>query len=352
MRTTLKQVADAANLSITIVSQVLNNKPCRVSKENRKRIMETAERLNYRPNLVAVSLVKGSTDTIGLAISDIRNGFFSSLAKGVEDECQKYNWNVILCNSNDKHTKDMDNLKMLADKGVSGIIFGMASESTPQMAQECIDFMDQEHIPYMLVDRYIETLGGGIVCVDHVDGGYQATKYLLDLGHRNVACITGPSNLIDSRQRLEGYARALKEYGISYDENMIVEGKYTFESGEQAADTLLERGCPMDAVFVFNDMMAIGAMARLRSRGIGIPEDLSMIGYDDIFVDKFLGVPLTTVKQPTEQLGRVAARKIIANEINSNGKNERIVFKPELIERKTVRNRNPASAGDRSVCSM
>lgn len=339
MRTTLKQVADAANLSITIVSQVLNNKPCRVSKENRELIMETAQRLNYRPNLVAVSLVKGSTNTIGLAISDIRNGFFSSLAKGVEDECQKYNWNVILCNSNDKHTKDMENLKMLADKGVSGIIFGMASESTPKMAQECIGFMDRERIPYMLVDRYIDTLHGGIVCVDHVDGGYQAVKYLLELGHKNVACITGPSNLIDSRQRLEGYARALEEHGLPYDEDLIVEGKYTFESGEQAADVLLERGCPMDAVFAFNDMMAIGAMSRLHSRGIRIPEELSLIGYDDIFVDEFLGVPLTTVKQPTEQLGRVAARKIITNEIGSHKTNRRIVFKPELVERKTVRDR-------------
>lgn len=339
MRTTLKQVADAANLSITIVSQVLNNKPCRVSKENRKRIVETAERLNYRPNLVAVSLVKGSTDTIGLAISDIRNGFFSSLAKGVEDECQKYNWNVILCNSNDRHAKDMDNLRMLADKGVSGIIFGMASESTAQMARECTAFMEQEYIPYMLVDRYIDKIKGGIVCVDHVEGGYLATRYLLDRGHRHIACITGPSNLIDSRQRLEGYQRALLEYGIPYDKNVVIEGRYTFESGEQAADRLLSRGCPMDAVFAFNDMMAIGAMTRMNARGIGIPTDLSVVGYDDIFVDQFLGVPLTTVRQPTEQLGRAAARKIITNEIGSHGKFGRIVFKPELIERKTVINR-------------
>lgn len=340
MRTTLKQVADATNLSITIVSQVLNNKPCRVSQENRKLIVETAERLNYRPNLVAVSLVKGFTDTIGLAISDIRNGFFSSLAKGVEDECQKYNWNVILCNSNDKHSRDMENLKMLADKGVSGIIFGMASESTTEMVQECIDFMRHEHIPYMLVDRYIETKNGGIVCVDHVSGGYQAVSYLLKLGHRRIACVTGPSNLIDSQQRLEGYVRALQEYGIPYNPGLIVEGKYTYESGERAADVLLDRNLNADAVFSFNDMMAIGAMKRLQERGLRIPEDISVIGYDDIFVDQFLSVPLTTIKQPTEQLGRMAARKIINKEVGFKSKEERIIFEPELVERKTVISRN------------
>lgn len=323
-------------MSITIVSQVLNNKPCRVSQKNRELIIETAEKLNYRRNLVAVSLVKGFTDTIGLAISDIRNGFFSSLAKGVEDECQKYNWNVILCNSNDKHSKDMENLKMLADKGVSGIIFGMASESTPEMVQECIDFMVHEHIPYMLVDRYIETKNGGIVCVDHVSGGYQAVSYLLKQGHRRIACITGPSNLVDSQQRFEGYMSALKSYGIIYDPALIVEGKYTYQSGQKAADILLDRGIEMDAVFSFNDMMAIGAMQRFQERGVKIPEDMSIIGYDDIFIDQFLSVPLTTIKQPTEQLGRVAARKIIKKEVGFKSKEERIIFKPELVKRKTV----------------
>ncbi|MDO4321990.1 MAG: LacI family DNA-binding transcriptional regulator [Lachnospiraceae bacterium] len=340
MRVTLKQVADATNLSITIVSQVLNDRPCRVSKENRKLILDTAEKLNYRPNLVAVSLVKGSTDTIGLAVSDIRNAFFSSLAKGVEDECQKYNWNVILCNSNDKHSKDMQNLRMLADKGVSGIILGMASESTAEMVQECIDFMNHERIPYILVDRYIETKQAGIVCVDHVLGGYQAVNYLLKLGHRNIACITGPSNLIDSQQRLEGYIKALDEFEIPYNPDLVVEGKYTFESGEQAIDVLFRKGLHVDAVFFFNDMMAIGAMKWLQAQGIRIPEDLSIIGYDDIFVDEFLSVPLTTIKQPTEQLGRVAARKIINKEVGNENQEERIIFETELIERKSVMDRN------------
>lgn len=340
MRTTLKQIADATSLSVTIVSQVLNDRPCRVSREKRNLILKTAEELNYRPNLVAVSLVKGSTDTIGLAISDIRNNFFSVLAKGVEEECQKNNWNVILCNSNDNHAKDMDNLRMLADKGASGIIFGMASETTVEMAEECMNFMMHEQMPYLLVDRYIDTNAEGIVCVNHVQGGHLATGYLLERGHRNIACITGPMNLVDSQQRLTGYGEELKKYGLDLKPELIVEGKYTFESGGRAIEELLRRKVKMDAIFAFNDMMAIGAIKKLQECGIRVPRDISVIGYDDIFMDEFLEVPLTTIKQPAEEMGRTAARLIISKEVGSRNKRSPVVFEPELVERKSVISRN------------
>ncbi|MDD2958458.1 MAG: LacI family DNA-binding transcriptional regulator [Lachnospiraceae bacterium] len=340
MRTTLKQIADVTKMSITIVSQVINNKPCRVSKEKRKLILETAEELNYRPNLVAVGLVKGSTNIIGLAISDIRNNFFSVLAKGVEEECQKNNWNMILCNSNDKHSKDMANLQMLADKGAGGIIFGMASETTEAMAQECIEFMQQEHLPYMLVDRYIDIQTDRIVCVDHVQGGYLATSYLLKMGHKNIAYITGPSNLIDSQQRLTGCNEALGEYGIVPNQNLIAEGKYTFESGAAAVEKLLKRSVKIDAIFAFNDMMAIGAIKRLREHGIQVPQDVSIVGYDDIFMDEFLDVPLTTIKQPMKEMGRAAARQIINPESRYKNGEKRIIFEPKLVIRKSVIDRN------------
>ena len=242
MRTTLKQIAEATHLSVTTVSQVLNNADCRVSKENRQLILDTAERMHYRRNRMALGLVKGSTNTIGLAISDIRNNFFASLARGVEDECKKNDWNVILCNSNDSHETDMVNLRMLADAGASGVVFGMAAESTAEMAQECITFLKKAHIPYLLADRYIDTDMGGIVSVDHVKGGYLATHYLLSRGLRRIACITGPGNLIDSQQRLEGYRRALGEYGIPFRAELLYDGKYTFESGVLAAERILRTG--------------------------------------------------------------------------------------------------------------
>ena len=339
MRTTLKQIAEETHLSVTIVSQVLNDRECRVSEKNRQLIINTARKLNYRPNKVAVGLVKGSINTIGLAISDIRNDFFSLLAKSVEDECQRAGWNVILCNSNDKHSSDLSNIKMLADSGVSGVIFGMASESTAEMAQECINLMIQEHLPYLLVDRYITSDTGGIVCVDHVEGGHMATKYLLSRGYKKILCITGPNNLIDSEQRLEGYRKALSQFHVPYHDELVIEGKYTYESGEECISRVLEDQISFDAVFAFNDMMAIGAMKRLRENGIRIPEDIGVIGYDDIFMDSFLEVPLTTIKQPKEKMGRAAAQEIIRNHVDYKNNETRIIYKPTLVERQTVLDR-------------
>lgn len=336
MRTTLKQIAEATHLSVTTVSQVLNNADCRVSKENRQLILDTAERMHYRRNRMALGLVKGSTNTIGLAISDIRNNFFASLARGVEDECKKNDWNVILCNSNDSHETDMVNLRMLADAGASGVVFGMAAESTAEMAQECITFLKKAHIPYLLADRYIDTDMGGIVSVDHVKGGYLATYYLLSRGLRRIACITGPGNLIDSQQRLEGYRRALGEYGILFRAELLYDGKYTFESGVLAAERILRMPDRPDAVFAFNDMMAIGAMKRIKEQGLHVPEDISVIGYDDIFMDSFLEVPLTTIRQPAEQMGRKAAEMLIRGEIRYKDNRERVLFDPVLIERASV----------------
>ncbi len=339
MRTTLKQIADAANVSVTIVSQVLNNKECRVSPEKRKLICETASRMNYRPNQLAVSLKRGTTNTIGLAISDIRNDFFACLAKGLEEECQKNNWNVILCNSNDSHEMDMKNLRMLTDMGVSGIVFGMASESTAQMAEECVDLLIREHTPYLLLDRYIDTHTGGIISVDHAQGGFLAADYLLGKGHRHIACITGPSWLVDSQQRLSGVRKAFEKYGCQLDQRVITEGKYTYESGAEGMKKLLSSGLPIDAVFAFNDMMAIGAIQYLRENGYRVPEDISVMGYDDIFMDRFMETPLTTIRQPAEQMGRSAARQLIGGNIEYQNNQERIIFQPELIERGTVAER-------------
>ncbi len=349
MRTTLKQIAEATGLSVTTVSQVLNDRPCRVSAENRQKILETAQELNYRKNLVAVSLVKGTTDTIGLAISDISNSFFSALAKGAEDECQKNNWNVILCNSNDRHEQEMKNLRMLADKGASGVIFGMASETTEEMARECTDFLRREHIPYLFVDRYVDTRTCGIISVDHTEGGYLAADYLIRKGHRKIACITGPLNLIDSRQRLDGFEKALRENGLQSDPLYVAEGRYNFESGREAAGKLLARGIKIDAIFAFNDMMAIGAMRTLSESGYRVPEDISVIGYDDIFMDELLETPLTTIRQPMEEMGRIAARQLISGKIGYKSRQHKTILKPELVVRRSVLDRPGISLADSSL---
>lgn len=336
MRTTLKQIANETHLSVAIVSQVLNNKECRVSEENRKLIIQTARILHYRPNRAAVSLVTGVTKTIGLIVSDIRNDFFGKIACGVENECQKNNWQMMLCSSHDQNTGDLSSLRMMMDNGVSGIILDMASDSTPESAEKFIRIALEENVKIVMIDRYFEGDGRRIVCMDHTTGGYLATEYLIRKGHRRIACIGGPRNLIDAGQRMEGYRRALQFYKIPQDPDLVVYGCYTYESGIAAARQLIERNVKADSLFAFNDMMAIGAMTQLRESGFRIPEDISVVGYDDIFLDRFLEIPLTTIHQPAEEMGKAAANIIISEAEGSDPENGRVTFHPTLIERQSV----------------
>jgi LacI family transcriptional regulator len=336
MRTTLKDIAERTGLSVTTVSLVLNNRPCRVAEETRSLIRKAAKDMNYRPNMVAVSLVMGKTNTIGLIVSDIRNSFFSTLAKGVEDESSRHNWNVVLCNTNDLHQKDMDYIRILADKGVNGIIWGMASETTPEMAEQCMNLMDEGNIPYLLVDRYIDTKRGCIVCVNHEMGGYLATQHLIGLGHRQIACATGPLNLIDSRLRLAGYCKALREAGIPYDKTLVVEENYTFQGGVDAIERLAARGAAYTGMFAFNDMMAFGCMRALRNAHRKIPQDVSLVGYDNVFYSDLLDVPLTTVEQPVYEMGAESARQIIRRNAGMASEPQ-LVFDPKLIVREMTR---------------
>ena len=336
MRTTLKVIAEKTGMSVTAVSLVLNHKDCRIAENKKRLILETADELQYRPNLVAVSLVKGTTHTVGLIISDIRNDFFSSLAKAAEEECRKHQWNLILCNSN-SHEEDVENIRMLADKGVNGIIFGMATDTTEKMAAENLALLKKEKLPFVQVDRYVEAGAGDIVCVNHVKGGFDATEHLISLGHRRIACITGPEHLVDSQKRLEGYRKALQAGGIEEDPALIIPGKYSFDSGTLAIRQLIRQGSRFTAVFAFNDVMAIAAIRELTQQGFRIPEDISIVGYDDIFMSEFLSIPLTTIHQPTYDLGAAAAELVMTREKRPHAAGEKRVLDPALVIRGSTR---------------
>ena len=171
LRTTIKDIANFTGFSVTTVSLVLNNKANRIPQSTRNAILDAAEELNYHPNQVAVGLVKKRTQTIGLIISDVSNVFFSTLAKGVEDTCRKQGWNLILCNTNDKHERDLSYIQVLADKGVDGIIFCMARDSDKKRAQESIGLLEKLKISFVMIDRYVEASVCSSVIVNHRQGG-------------------------------------------------------------------------------------------------------------------------------------------------------------------------------------
>lgn len=339
-RTTIRDIAARTGMSITTVSLVLNKRPSKISEETKRKVIEAARELNYSPNQLAVGLITKRTQTLGLIVSDISNIFFSILAKGVEQSCQKEGWSVVLCNSWDLHERDMKLISVLAGRGVDGIIYCMSSDSDEEKAKESYGLLKKYNVPYIEIDSDYAGDARHNVFFDNERGGYLAARHLIENGHRRIACITGPNGPSYVSGRIQGYRKALAEAGIAYDPDILVEGDYSMESGIRAIDAL--EGKDFTALFAFNDMMAFGAFKAFRERGIQIPGDLSLVGYDDVPLCELLEVPLTTIKQPIYEMGITAARNMIRYIETENDEDTNVCFFPTLMERKSVRNLNAA----------
>lgn len=331
MRTTLKDIAKKTGLSVATVSLALNKKEHRLSEKTIAVVRDAARELNYRPNQIAVGLITQRTKTIGLIVPDICNQFFAEIAKGAEAQCQEYGYNVILCNTNDHPDKDLDYMDVLLDRGVDGIIFAMSANMGAGRVQRCRRLIEQSQTPVVLVDRAIDEFPVDSVLIDHELGGYLATRHLLELGHRSVGCITGPMSVQTAKQRFFGYIRALQEYQIPFYPDRIVEGDYHTLSGYGQAGKLIEKR--VTALFACNDLMAYGAYKRISEMGLRIPEDMSIVGFDDTSLSDIIMIPLTTIRQPIYEMGGTAVTRLLKKIGEPELKQESIVFKPELVIR-------------------
>ena len=198
---------------MTTISLVLNGKGYKISDETKNQILAKARELNYRPNQLAVSLVKRQSKTIGFIVPDISNVYFANMARAIDEACRENGWSVILCNTNDNYDRDREYIDLLADKGADGIVFIMAKDNTREMAAEEIDYLESIHIPYVVVDRIPELRNCPAVGTDHEIGGYLAARHLLSLGHRRIACVVGPhATQMDSEARYHGYCRSKSSF--------------------------------------------------------------------------------------------------------------------------------------------
>lgn len=333
MRITLKDIAKETGLSTTSVSLILNNRPNKISEKTKELVLKTAKEMGYRPNQLAIGLIKKRTKTIGLIVPDIRNSFFSLLAKGIEDACQKNGWTMILCNTGENGVRDAESIRVLSSKGVDGIIYSMSKDATETLPDTIALFKGYD-IPFVMLDRFVPSIPAPIVTLNHEMGGFLAGSHLISLGHKRIACVTGPSILEDSRLRLVGFKRAMEENNIPFDESLLIEGNYQMDGGMEAAEKLT--GKDFTAIFAFNDMMALGIYKSFSERGIKIPTDVSIIGYDDTFFSEFMEVPLTTIHQPIEKTGAAATDALI--EAIESGKHIEPFpfFEPKLIVRKST----------------
>ena len=324
---TIRDVAKLAGVSPTTVSHVINGTRF-VREETRARVLEAMRRLNYQPNRLARSLRQKRTHTLGLLIPNSANPFFAEVLRGIEDACFEMGYSVILCNADDDPEKELEYLSVLVEKQVDGIVLVSAGA-----ADESLRLLTASRVPAVVVDREFASQGFDTVVTDNQGGGYAATRHLLSLGHRRIGCITGPSLLTPSAARVTGYRQALEEAGVPFDEELVVPGDFRSESGYEMTRKLLGLPEPPTAIFACNDMMALGAICAVHEAGLRVPDDVSVVGFDDITLASYSVPRLTTIAQPRHKMGFMAARMLIERISNRDAPIKRELLPTTLIVR-------------------
>lgn len=327
MKVTIKDIARECGVSISAVSLVLNNRESRISEETRRRVVDVAAKYNYRPNKLAVSLLKKSTSTLGIIIPDISNIFFAELCKGCETEARRSGYTLMVTSSDEFPSDSTQHINTLIDSQVDGIVYVAPSNIDNQSIQAICSKIGEANVPFVAVDRALDLPFAKSVLIDNVYGGYIATRHLLGLGHRRIGCVTGPLCNKISIDRLEGYRKALAEFGVAYDPALILEGDFSIGSGHRSLAYM--RGQDATALFCFNDMMAMGAYRAIRDYSLPFPQALSLVGYDDIFITDLLETPLTTVNQPAYEIGASSIRSLLAL-ARGDAAVDNVVFTPNL----------------------
>ena len=320
----IKDVALHAGVSVTTVSHVVNGTRF-VSEVARQRVEAAVRELGYVPSAVARSLKHNTTRTFGMVIPNNSNPYFAEIIRGVEDRCFAAGYNVILCNSNDDPERQAAYLRVLAEKRIDGLIFVVTGSDAVVRAT-----LGGINTPLVLLDREVSGVSGDLVEVNHVLGSQMATRHLLELGHPRVACISGPPGLSPSSQRRAGWKDALEKAGVERTESDLARGDFTARGGYLAMQALLKRRPRPTAVFACNDLMAFGALTAAREAGIAVPQQLSIVGFDDIDLAAFSAPPLTTVAQPKKQIGTVAADLLLDRVSNARTDNRQMILDPEL----------------------
>ena len=286
------------------MSKVLNGKDQHISQATRDRILEIAYEEEYIPNAIAKSLKTNRTKTIGIIIPDVMNLYFSELARGIEDAAEKKGYSVILCNSDNKEQNEEKYLQVLQEKMTDGIIL-MVSEKSIRKT------LKRRNTPMVVLDRDIVTdTRIGRILIDNKAGGRKATKHLIEHGCNKIAFISADTISFSSKGRLEGYKKVLVDNDLEFDEEMIYLGKYTIETGYMGVKSIFERR-QIDGIFCGNDLIAIGAIKALKEKGIKVPNDVKVIGFDNISISQYIDPPLTTIGQPIYEMGEEAVNMLL-----------------------------------------
>ncbi|MGF2617425.1 catabolite control protein A [Rossellomorea vietnamensis] len=326
MNVTIYDVAREANVSMATVSRVVNGNP-NVKPATRKKVVEVIDRLGYRPNAVARGLASKKTTTVGVIIPDISNIFFAELARGIEDIATMYKYNIILSNSDQNTEKELHLLNTMLGKQVDGIVF-MGGNITEEHVKE----FELSPVPIVLAGTVEDSGKIPSVNIDYQEAAYDAVKELIAKGHKRVAYVSGPfHDKVNNEAKLPGYKKALEEAGIEFNEELVVEGDYTYDSGLEAWQKLRELTDKPTAVFVGNDEMALGVVHGAQDEGVNIPEEAEVISFDNTRLALMVRPQLTSIVQPLYDIGAVAMR-LLTKYMNKEKVDENTVVLPHRIE--------------------
>ncbi|MGL4473293.1 MAG: substrate-binding domain-containing protein [Shewanella sp.] len=332
---TIKDIAKLAQVSTSTVSHVLNNTRF-VSDEVKERVQAAVKELNYAPSALARSLKTKHTRTFGMLVTTSTNPFFAEVVKGVESHCYQHGYSLMLCNTEGDAERIRFNLSTLLQKQVDGLLL-MCSEAE---AQAFAQLSSQPNLPTVVMDWGPTNFQCDKIQDNSRQGGYLATRYLIEQGHQLIGCVTGPLDKLPSQQRLAGFTDAMNEAKLSIKPEWQVSGNFECDGGAAAFADLIKAPNLPTAMFVGNDMMAMGFMHAAYNAGLNIPEQLSVIGYDDIELARYLTPALTTIHQPKQQLGHTAVEVLLAR-LDNPGSSKTIQLEPSLVVRDSVKKINP-----------
>jgi LacI family transcriptional regulator, repressor for deo operon, udp, cdd, tsx, nupC, and nupG len=300
----IKDVAKLANVSTATVSRVLRNAG-NVTEETKRRVLEAIEALNYQPNVLGRYLRRMETETVLVIVPDITNPFFSKVLRGIEAVALERGYRVLLGDTQNDVQLEEQYLNVLPQKQVDGMIF-----LTARTRKELMEEMSRQ-FPIVLACEYLEGTDIPTVSIDNISSARKATEHLIGLGHRRIAHLTGPMDVILSRDRLRGYYQALAQHDIDVDAALVQEGDFSFESGYNVTLKLLALEKPPTAIFAANDAMAIGAIKAVRHRGGRVPDDVAVVGFDDIQMASIFEPGVTTIAQPMFDIGKQAMKLLL-----------------------------------------
>lgn len=329
---TIRDIAEEAGLSISTVSRVLNGKAeeYRIGKDSQERVREVAKKLNYVPNQFAANLKSGKSNTIALIVPSLHNPFFAEIASRINSEIRKHGYLTIIEDTDENPEIEKKDLQQLMARNIEGLIIVPCGNQW-----QPIQDLYQQGMPVVCVDRYYENLKISYVSTDNFEGAYLAARHFLDCGHRKIACIQGVRESITNKLRVHGFRDALKAAGIQ--DPRVVGSDFTTKNGYQETKKLLRQNDKPTAIFALSNTIAMGSMKALRESGLRIPEDISLITFDDHPYLDFLATPLTCISQPIKQISKLAVRSLFTTLKDADHTPEHILLKPEIRIRNSVK---------------